>query len=918
MTRALVAVSLVIPAVAAGQGLAAGAATAPPADVQVVTWTQWGPDLALGQYHIVGEVIDNDTRRVQNVRVAVTDAAGHIVETVDAENAILAEGETTPFDIALSKQCIGCALAVTAAPTLAPTNHKFTITPDPLTVATEPDGTKHLIGTVQNDNTVPASYIKLTVTFYDSLHRVVDEDSRYLLNSSSSMLAASPDSAAFDLVHAPGPHWTTEAVTAESSSPPSLPIVSPSSAQVEFGNVLVPIGPAVVVPSTRTLTITNTGNDMLHIANFTLAGSGASDFTIVPGGCPLAVTPSGTCTVDLQFLASARGDRSATLSIEDEAADSPQSVALHGVGLAPTANVTSPVNLGDQVVTTSGSSNLIITNGGNASLQVDTGLTGVPSGTAFSADPSGCAAALAPSGQCSITVTFAPTSTGPDSTTLSVYFNGLNSPTAVTLNATGTNPVLAVSPSGLNFGTTRLVGTVSATQTITVTNGAGGIGNLHVLSVNIPGAHAGDYQLTNQCTEPVAPSGSCTVGVKFAPTAGGNRAATLSITSDALVNGSRSVTLSGTAIGPVASLSPNLDFGNQQFSSPSAPKAVTLRNTGVSPLAITSIAATGEYTLVESCPRPLPAGTSCVISVTFTPTTVGVRQGVLTVTDNDPSGSQSVNLTGRGVSDWVPLGGILTSGPDVSSWAPGRLDVFARGSNNSLIHTWFTGGTWRTWESLGGQLASDPTAVSWSANRLDVFARGTNGSLIHKWYDGAIWHDWESLGGSLTSGPDALSWAVGRLDIFARGRGSVLIHKWYDAAGWHNWESLGGTLTSDPSAASWAPRRLDIFARGADLSLVHKYYDGSAWHDWESLGGRWTSSPDAATWGPGRLDVVMRGSEGAVWHKWYDGVTWAGHLESLGLSATSDPAAIAKSINRVDAFARGPDGGLWWRVILSG
>jgi hypothetical protein len=36
-----------------------------------------------------------------------------------------------------------------------------------------------------------------------------------------------------------------------------------------------------------------------------------------------------------------------------------------------------------------------------------------------------------------------------------------------------------------------------------------------------------------------------------------------------------------------------------------------------------------------------------------------------------------------GWSEWESLGGVLTSGPDVSSWAAGRLDVFARGTNSS-------------------------------------------------------------------------------------------------------------------------------------------------------------------------------------------------------------------------------------------
>jgi hypothetical protein len=51
--------------------------------------------------------------------------------------------------------------------------------------------------------------------------------------------------------------------------------------------------------------------------------------------------------------------------------------------------------------------------------------------------------------------------------------------------------------------------------------------------------------------------------------------------------------------------------------------------------------------------------------------------------------------------DWESLGGVRTSGPGAASWASGRLDVFARGTDSALWHIWYDNG-WGTWESLGG------------------------------------------------------------------------------------------------------------------------------------------------------------------------------------------------------------------------
>ena len=45
-------------------------------------------------------------------------------------------------------------------------------------------------------------------------------------------------------------------------------------------------------------------------------------------------------------------------------------------------------------------------------------------------------------------------------------------------------------------------------------------------------------------------------------------------------------------------------------------------------------------------------------------------------------------------------------------------------------HRWWDGKAWGGWESLGGVLQSPPFPVSWSSNRLDLFAQGTDSSLV--------------------------------------------------------------------------------------------------------------------------------------------------------------------------------------------
>jgi hypothetical protein len=123
--------------------------------------------------------------------------------------------------------------------------------------------------------------------------------------------------------------------------------------------------------------------------------------------------------------------------------------------------------------------------------------------------------------------------------------------------------------------------------------------------------------------------------------------------------------------------------------------------------------------------------------------------------------------------------------------------------------------TWQSAEDWRGRFEASPHAVSWGSGRLDVFARGTDQTLQHWWFDDGPWGGPESLGGRFTDSPAAVSWGSGRLDVFARGTNETLQHWWwFDDGPWGGPESLGGRFTDSPAAVAWAAGRLDVFARG--------------------------------------------------------------------------------------------------------
>lgn len=256
-------------------------------------------------------------------------------------------------------------------------------------------------------------------------------------------------------------------------------------------------------------------------------------------------------------------------------------------------------------------------------------------------------------------------------------------------------------------------------------------------------------------------------------------------------------------------------------------------------------------------------------------------------------------------SGWESLGGTLTSAPGATSWAPGHLDVYARGGSNELQHRWYTNG-WSAWEGLGGVLTSAPAAESWSQGRVDVFARGTDNALWHRFYANG-WSSWESLGGVLSEGPAVASWSQGRLDVFVPGTDRAVWHRFYDGR-WSEWESLGGVVTEPVGVASWAPGRLDVFARGTDNALWHKFFE-NGWSAWESLGGTLTSAPSASSWGTQRLDVFARTTSNALAYRYFD-FGWK-PWQTLGGTLLSAPSAASWGPLRADVFVRGTDNAMW-------
>lgn len=257
---------------------------------------------------------------------------------------------------------------------------------------------------------------------------------------------------------------------------------------------------------------------------------------------------------------------------------------------------------------------------------------------------------LAQDETCSVTVRFSPTLDGSKSAVLTVSHSGLNSPVSVALFGQAIAvpmPAVSLSPASLTFGS-QTVGSVSAPLTVTVQNT--GNADLNIASVTLNGANASDFILGNGCTTPVAPGGTCTLQVSFAPTAGGTRTAQIQLVDDAPTS-PQTVNLSGNGVSASLSFSPtSLSFGNVGVGG-SSTKSINITNTGTSNLNILSLAISGSTTFTiagHNCGAAILPGKNCTVNIRFAPTSLSTFTGTLTITSNAAGSPHTVPLSGSG------------------------------------------------------------------------------------------------------------------------------------------------------------------------------------------------------------------------------------------------------------------------------
>ena len=190
------------------------------------------------------------------------------------------------------------------------------------------------------------------------------------------------------------------------------------------------------------------------------------------------------------------------------------------------------------------------------------------------------------------------------------------------------------------------INTTSASSSLKVGNAGSAALSISGISVT------GPFAESSQCGQSVSPGTECTVNVTFAPTTAGIQTGTLVIT-DGAAGSPHTVHLSAWGTSGAVSLSASsLDFGSVAVGATSM-KVVTLTNPAQSPLDISGIQAGGDYSETNTCGSVVNTGSSCTISVSFTPSVAGTSVGTVTITDTGLGSPQTITLTGTGSSGFV-------------------------------------------------------------------------------------------------------------------------------------------------------------------------------------------------------------------------------------------------------------------------
>ena len=308
-----------------------------------------------------------------------------------------------------------------------------------------------------------------------------------------------------------------------------------SPTNLKFGSVVV------AQSATQSVTLTNNGQTSLTITALSVSGNGFSQSGLA---LPATVATGKSVIVNITFSPGATGWVAGELTVTTSASGSNLGVGLHGfaVGSNPMTAAPSSVSFGSVQVGSSSTQSLVLTNSGTMPETV----------TAFQATGSGFSVSgpklplfLSRGQSITLTVTFAPASSGSLSGSIFVPGPGLSIPLSGSGGST-TSGSLTITPSTLNLGSVDIGSTTTGVSTVTATGGS--------VTVSSASSSSSQFSLSGASFPMTLTSGqSAQLNIVYAPTTSGAASATLTFITASSSKSTESLT--GTGVSPQVSVS---------------------------------------------------------------------------------------------------------------------------------------------------------------------------------------------------------------------------------------------------------------------------------------------------------------------------------------------------------------------------
>ena len=434
----------------------------------------------------------------------------------------------------------------------------------------------------------------------------------------------------------------------------------------------------------ESFTVTNSGGVAVTISSV----SASTYFTVTSNSCGSSVAANSACAIGVVFKPTLEGNVNGTLTVV--ASSGTQTATLSGNGMtAPTATLSvsklafpiTPVN------TSSAPMTFTMTNSG------DEPLTNISdSYNGYFSVTDNCGSTLAGHSSCTFTVIFTPLSIV-SGYSITLYISTELGQQSVNLTGSGVaDPVIWFVVSSFKFEN-QVEYTSSATYVVSLYNsGPTSVGGISLALTGLGATSIADNgTVSNPCGSTLNSQKTCNVGLIFTPQSVGMIQANLTATSTYPLTQSASMSLSGIGVAPavISTMQTSVNYGQITEGTTSGAQTVNVKNTGATGLtdfqwSITS--GTPAFAISSTtCTATLAVNGSCIIYITFSPTTTNAIAGALTLSSASGAAPPvTVSLTGSGtppavistsVSE-VDFGNQITGQPSASQ----TVTISANGS----------------------------------------------------------------------------------------------------------------------------------------------------------------------------------------------------------------------------------------------